>query len=950
MRSFLIIACGIVAIFPVESLRGASSPSASSSADAEKGLDYHEDIAPLLRQYCVGCHNDDDYKGDYSVERYIDLVSDDLGETMVDPGDVDASYLMRLLTGDADDLMPPEDEPQLSAKEIALFRAWIASGGKGPAEDDSILSTLKVREMAPAPGTRPITALEMSGDGTLAAVGRYGEVALASVDRDGRMEDLRVLGAPGGKVNAVHFVKGARDRVVTAGGIAGLKGVATIWNVATGERLGEFGEGLHRDVLYDAETDPDGGLLATVGYDGKLVLWEVVTGRRKRTIEGHNGAIFDVAFSPDGRVVATASADETIKLWEVETGRRLDTLNQPQGEVYAVLFSADGKYLFGAGADRRIRMWRFVSAEQPGINPVRHSRFAHEGDVTALELSEDGKWLMSASVDGVVKLWALPALVEARAWAGQSDDVTSLARGRAGLFYAARMDGGTTRFETAGVKAPAATEDLPQGDSGLAIGALREPGDILLLSEEEAGDAVTFPARISGVIGEEGEGDEFLFSAKAGEPWVLEVKGERMESALDSKIEVLSEDGEPVERVRLQAVRDSWFEFRGKDSRQVNDFRIFNWREMELNEYLYCNGEVVRLWGYPRGPDSGFLVYPGSGTRHTYFGTTGMSHALGQPCYVVRPLARGEEARPNGLPVFTVYYENDDDPKRRLGKDSKLAFVAPEDGRYRVRVSDVRGFGGADYGYELTVRVPEPHFSARVDGFKAMKLARGEAREFVVKLERFDDFEGAVRVEIDGLAPGLHVTSPLVVEAGQHMAMGVIWAGKNAPLAAGDSSAEKPTIVARAMVGGVELEREVAGFGNVEVLEATEDPFRVALYADGESGEPMVSEGGRLLELTVEPGETVTAIVRARRGEFEERIEFGKQDSGRNLAHGLIIDNIGLNGLMIPVGKTEQRFFITAADWVPESTRTFHLRTVQDPKVATQAIRLKVRRPDDQAN
>ena len=39
---------------------------------------------------------------------------------------------------------------------------------------------------------------------------------------------------------------------------------------------------------------------------------------------------------------------------------------------------------------------------------------------------------------------------------------------------------------------------------------------------------------------------------------------------------------------------------------------------MKLNQFLYVNGEVVKLWHYPRGPDSGYMVYPGSGSRYGY--------------------------------------------------------------------------------------------------------------------------------------------------------------------------------------------------------------------------------------------------------------------------------------------------------------------------------------------
>lgn len=100
---------------------------------------------------------------------------------------------------------------------------------------------------------------------------------------------------------------------------------------------------------------------------------------------------------------------------------------------------------------------------------------------------------------------------------------------------------------------------------------------------------------------------------------LVDVDAARSKSNLDSRVEILDAFGKPVEQIVLQATRDSWFTFRGKDSDTPDDFRVHNWPEMELNEYLYSGGEVVRLWLYPRGPDSGFKVYPGAGKRHTFF-------------------------------------------------------------------------------------------------------------------------------------------------------------------------------------------------------------------------------------------------------------------------------------------------------------------------------------------
>jgi hypothetical protein len=437
------------------------------------------------------------------------------------------------------------------------------------------------------------------------------------------------------------------------------------------------------------------------------------------------------------------------------------------------------------------------------------------------------------------------------------------------------------------------------------------------------------------VIGSGGDEDEIRFSAEVGESWVVEVDAARSKSQLDSKIMILDAKGKPVERIRLQAVRDSWFTFRGKDSDTPDDFRIHNWREMELNEYLYANGEVVKLWLYPRGPDSGFKVYPGFGKRHGYFGTTPLAHALGEPCYVVRPLSAGVDPAPNGLPVYTIYFENDDDPERSLGADSKLVFTAPHSGEYRARITDVRGFGGKDFRYAMKVRPLKEDFKVSIDQVKELAVSPGSGREFEVTAERSDGFDGEIRVDIADLPKGFSAGSPVVIQKGQHKAAVVVNAAADAP------AVEKARIkiTATAQIGGREVKKDVTAPENVKLGEAAKVLLRIE--PDGKSGAPKVL-AGKPLELTIHPGETITGFVVVDRKGFDESIQLGKDESGRNLAHGLIIDNIGLNGLMIPQGKDRQRFFITAADWIPESTRYFHLRTAEAGGHATPPIVLRV--------
>jgi WD40 repeat protein len=59
---------------------------------------------------------------------------------------------------------------------------------------------------------------------------------------------------------------------------------------------------------------PDGRLLAATDWNGTVTLWDVATGRRKRTIAEHRGGVLSAAFSPDGATLATGGEDQMLRL------------------------------------------------------------------------------------------------------------------------------------------------------------------------------------------------------------------------------------------------------------------------------------------------------------------------------------------------------------------------------------------------------------------------------------------------------------------------------------------------------------------------------------------------------------------------------------------------------------------------------------------------------------
>ncbi|MEM7603559.1 MAG: hypothetical protein AAF357_19370, partial [Verrucomicrobiota bacterium] len=269
-----------------------------------------------------------------------------------------------------------------------------------------------------------------------------------------------------------------------------------------------------------------------------------------------------------------------------------------------------------------------------------------------------------------------------------------------------------------------------------------------------------------------------------------------------------------------------------------------------------------------------------------------------------------------------------------------LTFPVPETGEYQVRVSDVRRFGGEDFTYELTARVPDPGFSVSLNK-PELKISPQSGHEMMVSAVRHDGFGGPIEVSVEGLPEGLTSTSPVTIEA-NHLRALIGFHASDSLTTLEPEALEAIQIVARATVDGEMVEFNLPQLKKVEVREAPK--FQVEVMPNGSNGNPTTGPDG-MLELTIAPGATLKARVVAKRNGHTGRIDFGKEDAGRNLPHGIYVDNIGLNGLMIPEGKNEQEFFLTAAPWVEEMDRLFHLRGTQDDGQATQPVRLKVRKP-----
>jgi WD40 repeat protein len=276
----------------------------------------------------------------------------------------------------------------------------------------------------PEPSTAVITALAISPDGRLLAVGdlpRLGETTAASSKNDAQSavqlwdlanrKELAVFPDLGGDVFAVAF---SPDGRTLAAVVASARGNLRLWNVATHRALTDPIP--ETNGISTLAHSPDGrtlalGVLLPGGSQpapGAIDLWDPSGHRLLRRVTVGPGVINSLAFSPDGRLLASGSADDAAQLWDVATGTERAVLTGPSAPVTSVVFSPDGRRLAAASRDGATRVWGV-----PGGHP--------EGKLTvtlpaapAIAFSAGGRYLDIGNATNNVNVWKLATLTLAR--------------------------------------------------------------------------------------------------------------------------------------------------------------------------------------------------------------------------------------------------------------------------------------------------------------------------------------------------------------------------------------------------------------------------------------------------------------------------------------------------------------------------------------------------------
>ncbi|HKI18563.1 MAG TPA: c-type cytochrome domain-containing protein [Isosphaeraceae bacterium] len=411
-------------------VKPASESAQATKRTAAQPVSFIREVAPILVESCIACHNPKKTEGKYVMTTFAQLAKGgQQGEGItLEPSKPDESNLVELIRPDGQPRMPYKQDP-LTPEKIALIEKWVAEGAKydgGSPSDDWTIVLRKTRRITipqDYPATVPITALEFSRDGSTIAASGYHEITFWNT-ADGNLK--RRLSGLAERVYDVAYSPDGKW-LATASGDPGVFGVVKLWLAEPdggGKPVRDLVE--TQDAAFAVAFSPDSKKIATAGADRTLRLFEVETGKLLFQIEDHADWVLGIAFSPDGKRLATASRDKTAKVFDVEKKESLVTFPGHGAPVYTVSFTPDGKGVATGGEDSRIRIW----------NPDSEAKAIRElggfgGTVFKLRYAPDGKNLLACGADKNVAVFTDKGS-QVRRMAGHQDWIYSLAVSRDG--------------------------------------------------------------------------------------------------------------------------------------------------------------------------------------------------------------------------------------------------------------------------------------------------------------------------------------------------------------------------------------------------------------------------------------------------------------------------------------------------------------------------------------
>ena len=202
-----------------------------------------------------------------------------------------------------------------------------------------------------------------------------------------------------------------------------------------GEELDIDNQGGHHAWVRSLRFSHDGTMLASVGEDGRIIIWDIAQKRIQKTVNSGSVGLYSVSFSHDDQTLITGDTNGVIRRWNVATGDPIgDSIIGHTGVVLSVQFNHDDSMILASSGDQTASIWkldgslvrRFVGAS---------------GYMQDAIFSQDEDEIITASADRYIRIWCVSSGEETARLVGHFGAVSHLEWAGNGMLVSSDMLG-----------------------------------------------------------------------------------------------------------------------------------------------------------------------------------------------------------------------------------------------------------------------------------------------------------------------------------------------------------------------------------------------------------------------------------------------------------------------------------------------------------------------------
>jgi len=378
----------------------ASLPAADSTLTKPGPVEFHRDVAPILKAKCLACHGGKIAEGKLRLDGLEHVQAGSVSGKVIVAGDAAGSLLFQSVSGESPEMPPQPNDlgiAPLTDAERTLLSRWINEG----APAGKPVTTENVRWRSIPESRRQIYSLALSPDDSLLAVGQANRVLLYDLfsrREVGRLTTPELNGAADRDlILAMTFHPDGHH--LATGGYRNVK----IWKKQPARAL--FSQTFDHPVRI-VRTDRSGQRAAVLLEDSELFLWDLISPMAPRAVSLPDRTIADLQFSPDGKqlVVGTTPGD----LICVDTDGEEQITSISTGLALKQL--APGPQQFGLASihdDGTFRLWKWSEILAPEAEaPQPQIEFRHPAETgTVATWQRVGPELLTAGSDQLLRRW-----------------------------------------------------------------------------------------------------------------------------------------------------------------------------------------------------------------------------------------------------------------------------------------------------------------------------------------------------------------------------------------------------------------------------------------------------------------------------------------------------------------------------------------------------------------